>query len=115
MQLRNLLFLLPRGRVLELRARKMLVRLVREGRKRRSPARKRILLLWQEAEGLSEATGKPIPDGLLELAQRAKFSQHRITAMDAVPLETFCQECRERLQKAPFWKKLINRYLYVRD
>ena len=35
--------------------------------------------------------------------------------MDAVPLETFCQECRERLQKAPFWKKLINRYLYVRD
>ena len=103
------------GVALVLAARRALVRLVREGRKRRSPARKRILLLWQEAEDLSEATGKPIPDELLELAQRAKFSQHRITAMDAVPLETFCQECRERLQKAPFWKKLINRYLYVRD
>ena len=103
------------GIMLVLAVRRGLARLVRESRKRRAPARKRVLLLWQEAEGLSKASGKPIPDALLELAQRAKFSQHRVTAMDAVPLETFCQECRERLQKAPFWKKFINRYLYLRD
>ena len=86
--------------------RRCLLRMVWEYRKKRGTARRRVLLLWQEAERLSKACGREIPEELLELAQKARFSQHRITAMDAVPLETFCQDCRERLQKAPWWKRL---------
>lgn len=101
------LFLLLAGR-------RALVRVIRETRKRRSTARKRVLLLWQEAEMLSKASGRAIPEDLLELAQKARFSQHRITAMDVIPLETFCQDCVERLQKASWGKRMIDRYIFVR-
>lgn len=94
--------------------RRWLVRKIRELRIRRSSARKRVLLLWQEAESLARAVGRPIPEELLELAQKARFSQHRITAMDAVPLETFCQECRERLGKRPWWRNFWDQFILVR-
>lgn len=100
--------------ILGLAVRRALVRALRESRKRRSTARKRVLLLWQEAEVLSGASGRDIPEELLELAQKARFSQHRITAMDAVPLETFCQDCIERLQKASWGKRMIDQYIFVR-
>lgn len=101
-----LVWLLLPGAALMLILRRCLLRMVWEYRKKRGTARRRVLLLWQEAEVLSKACGREIPEELLELAQKARFSQHRITAMDAVPLETFCQDCRERLQKAPWWKRL---------
>lgn len=94
--------------------RRELVLLLRREAIKRSDLRRRTLLYWRQAEALSKASGTPIPEPLLELAQRAKFSRHRITAMNLEPLQSFCEECREKLKAGPWWKRMLDRFWFVR-
>lgn len=94
--------------------RRELVLLLRREAIRHSDTRGRTLLYWRQAESLSKAAGAPIPEALLELAQRAKFSRHRITAIDLEPLQSFCDECREKLKTAPWWKRIADQFWFVR-
>lgn len=108
-----LAWLLP-ALILAVFLRRWLVLWLRREAIKRSDTRRRTLLYWRQAEALSKAAGVPIPEALLELAQRAKFSRHRITAMDLEPLQDFCDDCREKLKTAPWWKGMLDRYWFVR-
>ena len=61
-----------------------------------------------------EALGREIPGGLLELAQRAKFSAHRMTAMDLVPLQNYIRSCCQELKTAPWWRRLLDQLWFIR-
>lgn len=108
-----LAWLLPALVLIAVLRREVLLLLRREAI-RRSDTRRRTLLYWRQAEALSKAADIPIPESLLELAQRAKFSRHRITAMDLEPLQAFCDDCREKLKEAPWWRKLLDLVWFVR-
>lgn len=91
--------------------RRQAVLFLRRQRTRRASLNRHCLLLWANAERLSRALGSTPPEGLHALAERARYSQHRLTPMELKPLEDFCQACREQLEKKPplprFWNKYI--------
>ena len=84
---------------------------LRRQRTRRASLNRRCLLLWANAERLARALGSTPPEGLHALAERARYSQHRLTPMELKPLEDFCQSCRKQLEGKPpltrFWNKCI--------
>ena len=84
---------------------------LRQQRTRRASLNRRCLLLFANAEGLSRALGTAPPESLHALAERARYSQHRLTPMELKPLEDYCRTCREQLAQKPpltrFWNKYI--------
>lgn len=78
---------------------------------RRANLNRRCLLLFANAESLSHALGTAPPEALHALAERARYSQHRLTPMELKPLEDYRRDCRERLEEKPpllrFWNKYI--------
>ena len=107
-------FLVFPGLVLLLFLRRYTVLLLRREAIRRADTKKRTLLYWHQAEDMSEALGRDIPENLLELAQRAKFSPHRITALDLAPLKAYIRDCRQELKEAPWWRRLLDTLWFVR-
>ena len=107
------LLILP-GLVLLLLLRRYVLLLLRREAIRRADTKKRALLYWRRAEDLSGALGREIPGGLLELAQRAKFSAHRITAMDLVPFQNYIRSCCQELKTAPWWRRLLDQLWFIR-
>ena len=55
--------------------------------------------------------GTAPPEALHALAERARYSQHRLIPMELKPLEDYRRDCRERLEEKPpllrFWNKYI--------
>ena len=94
--------------------RRWLILLLRRERIKHSDARRRTLLYWRQAEELSKALKTAAPEELLELAQRAKFSRHRITAMDLEPLKAYCEACIEKRKEGPWWQRVIDMVWFVR-
>ena len=84
---------------------------LRRQRARRANLNRRCLLLFANAESLSHALGTAPPEALHALAERARYSQHRLTPMELKPLEDYRRDCRERLEEKPpllrFWNKYI--------
>ena len=107
------LLVLP-GLVVLLFLRRYTILLLRRGAIRRADTKKRTLLYWHQAEDLAGALGQDIPENLLELAQRAKFSPHRITALDLAPLKAYIRDCCQELKKAPWWRRLLDTLWFVR-
>lgn len=75
------------------------------------PPNKRCLLWWREAQRLGKVLGQTPPEELLELAQRAKYSQHRLTPMDLRPFADYCAHCRRELEEQPLYKRLYYKYI----
>ncbi len=107
------LLVLP-GLVLLLLLRRYILLFLRREAIRRADTKKRALLYWRQAENLSKALGRQTPEPLLELAQRAKFSAHRITALDLAPLKAYIRDCRQELKGAPWWRRLLDTLWFVR-
>ena len=75
------------------------------------PPNKRCLHWWREAQNLGNALGETPPEQLLDLAQRAKYSRHRLTSMDLKPFEDYCAQCRRALEQRPLYKRLYYKYI----
>ena len=86
---------------------------LRRRRKARAGINERALLWWREAEGLSARLNKPVPEELKALAEKARYSQHRLTPLDLTPLTDYCRQCREALEKQDRFARLVNRYVFV--
>ena len=87
-------------------------RRVRIRRRRRAHApNARALARWQEVELICHACGKDVPEELEALAQKAKFSQHTLTAEEVKTFDTWLKTGRKELKKLPFWKRLFCRYV----
>lgn len=71
------------------------------------------LALWQETEQLSRLLGQTPPKALEALAQKARFSQHTLTAEELKEFTQYLALARHQLAQSPWYRKLIYRYVYA--
>lgn len=62
---------------------------------------------------LSRLARRKVPEELEELTEKAMYSQHTLTAEELRQFAAFQTVCRKALRKAPWWKKLVYRYVYA--
>ena len=75
---------------------------------------KRAVMLYRHIRRLSKLTGSEIPEELTELAQRAKFSQHRLSEDDVAQLNTYSETLMQTLtQTRSLWKRFVYRMIYA--
>lgn len=86
---------------------------IRRRRREKASLNRRCLLWWQEAERLSRALKQEPPEALLNLAQRACYSQHRLTPPDLAPMTDYCAQCREALDRQRPLKRWLQKYILV--
>ena len=84
-------------------------------RRRQETARPnaRGLAMWQETELLSKLLHQPPPEALEALAQKAKFSQHTLTAEELEQFTAYLTDARHRLEQTPWYLRLVYMYLYA--
>lgn len=84
-------------------------------RRRQETARPnaRGLAMWQETELLSRLLRQASPEALEALAQKAKFSQHTLTAEELEQFTAYLTEARHRLEQKPWYLRLVYMYLYA--
>lgn len=93
--------------------RRLAVLFLRRERRRRASLNRRCLLYWVEAERLSRALGEAPPEALQALAERARYSQHKLTPMELTPLTDYCRECRQKLDGQSLIQRGWNKYVRV--
>ena len=69
----------------------------------RGTANERAVKLWRRLAGLSRLLKKRPRRDLLELAQKAKFSNHLLSARDLEPLEEALTDCIRQLKGKPWY------------
>ena len=74
---------------------------------------RRGLALWQEAERMAKLLGEKPPEELLAAAQKASFSQHTLTPEELVPFENYLRQCRRKLSRAPWYRRLVYKWIYA--
>lgn len=84
-------------------------------RRRQETARPnaRGLAMWQETELLSRLLRQASPEALEALAQKAKFSQHTLTAEELEQFTAYLTDARHQLEQKPWYLRLIYMYLYA--
>ena len=73
----------------------------------------RVLAMWQEARRYGRILGRKPPEQLLELAEKAKFSQHTVTAEERQVFGRYLRECAEMLRKKPWYQKWLLRLIFA--
>ena len=88
---------------------------IRLRRQRQQTARPnaRGLAMWQETELLSRLLRQPSPEALEALAQKAKFSQHTLTAEELEQFTAYLTDARHQLEQKPLYLRLVYMYLYA--
>lgn len=86
---------------------------VRRKRTRQGSGSRRGLLMWQEAERAAKLLGENPPEELLASAQKARFSQHDLTEEELAPFEEYLRRCRVKLRRAPWYRRLVYRWVYA--
>ena len=100
--------------VLGVLALQRLVRLIlRRQKAGRGDGSQRCLVLWQEAERIAKLLGEKPPEELLAAAQKASFSQHVLTEEELVPFENYLRRCRRKLSRAPWYRRLVYKWIYA--
>ena len=74
---------------------------------------KSINLTPQETEQLSRLLRQPSPVTLEALAQKAKFSQHTLTAEELEQFTAYLTDARHQLEQKPLYLRLVYMYLYA--
>lgn len=75
-----------------------------------SPAQK-VIARYRETRRICGAMKKPVPEALNALAQRAAFSQHRITDQELAQAEAIFRQHFLDVQKGRWYQKLYRRFL----
>lgn len=71
------------------------------------------LVRFRQAEELAKVMKLELPEELEELAQRAKFSQHTLTAQELRRFDAFREEAFTIARKRPWYMKLLYRYVWA--
>ena len=74
---------------------------------------KQALYRWREALRLSRLLKESPTEELIVLAQKAKFSQHELTAEELLLFDSFSRICLRRLKGKPWYLRLIYQYFYA--
>ena len=86
---------------------------LRRRRQQSAPPNTRGLAMWQETDLLSRLLGQAPPQALETLAQKAKFSQHTLTAEELKQFTQYLSDVRHQLGRKPWYLRLVYRYLYA--
>ena len=92
----------------------VLQRLVRIALRRRTLTggpNRRALGLWQDVERISAFLKQEPPEELLELAQKAKFSQHQLTKEELHRFTAWLKEARTELRGRSIFQRIWCRYV----
>ena len=73
----------------------------------------RAITRYREAVRLEKLSRTQIPDTLQELAEKAKFSQHKLTDEELKQFDRFLQSCTATLEKRPWYCRLIYRFIFA--
>lgn len=71
------------------------------------------LARWKEAELLARLLKQAPPEELMELAQKAKFSQHTLTADELLRFDCYHRACRQQLKSKPWYIRLVHQYVFA--
>lgn len=72
-----------------------------------------VLALYRYLLALSRHTGADIPQEALELAQKARFSQHTLTAEERASMEAMARAAARRAMGLPLWPRLLLRFFWA--
>ena len=86
-------------------------RIRRRLRRRGGSPNARALAAWQAVELLCRVTRQTPPGALEALAQKAKFSQHTLTAEELGQFDAWLKEERRKLRQRPWYQRLVYRYV----
>ena len=92
----------------------VLQRLIRIALRRRSLTggpNRRALGLWQDVERISAFLKQEPPEELLELAQKAKFSQYELTKEELHRFTAWLKAARKELRSRPVFQRIWCRYV----
>lgn len=68
---------------------------------------------WRETVRLSRLLREDPPEELMQLAQKAKFSQYRLTEEELAQFDAFHSSALVRLREKPWYFNVIYRYIYA--
>jgi len=80
---------------------------------RTGDANAQALARWREAVRLSRLMKDSPPQELMELAQKAKFSNHRLDSEELQQFDDHIRACHRQLKKRSFLRQLLYRYVYA--
>lgn len=86
---------------------------IRRRRMRSGQRNKRALCMWQEVKRMARITGRTAPAELRELAEKAKFSQHTLTAAELQEFALWLEQARNDLQEKPWIARLAIRLIWA--
>jgi len=86
---------------------------LRRTRQRTGDANAQALARWREAVRLSRLMKDSPPQELMELAQKAKFSNHRLDSEELQQFDDHIRACHRQLKKRSFLRQLLYRYVYA--
>lgn len=68
---------------------------------------------FREAERLARLLKETPAEELIELAQKAKYSQHGITPEELQSFDSYHRSCLGRLKEKPLYRQFVYRYFYA--
>ena len=85
----------------------------RRKRYEKAMANQKAVLLWLEITRLTGYLDAIPPEKLLTLALKARFSQHTVSDEELNSLEDYLELTQEQMKKAPLYRRLFYRYVFV--
>ena len=73
----------------------------------------RALEMWRQVRRYSRVLGQKPPQRLLELAEKAKFSQHTLCREECLELETFLKEAGAALRQKKWYLRWPIRLVFA--
>lgn len=86
---------------------------LRRHRQRSGTPNARALARWQETELLARLLHQTPPETLEALAQKAKFSQHTLTAEELTRFDAYLRTARSQLREKPWYLRMVHQYIFA--
>lgn len=86
---------------------------LRQRRQNRGTPNMQALQRWRESERLARLLKEIPAEELVDLAQKAKYSQHEITQEELHRFDSYCRSCLHRLKEKPLHLQLFYRYIHA--
>lgn len=86
---------------------------LRRKRQRTGSPNAQALARWREAERLAKLLKEPPSEELESLAQKAKFSQHNLTAEELTRFESYLRTARQQLREKPWFLQPVYQYVFA--
>lgn len=88
---------------------------LRKKKMRTGPSNRRALFLWREVLRYTRLLKKKPPEELLQLAEKAKFSQHSLTASERMAFKQYLDICKTELAKKPLVLRFLIRLIFAME